>query len=173
VPLGGKWRTVDWAGREWYVASRLLQGCSTRLCRLRTNALAPETKYWMYWSHAGDMCPISLVACSSIDVWLEHTSGYVGRETETGPVGHSAGLRGGIGSTFSREQWICSTLLNQSERLPCMGTARRKRTHGICGLAWEAYVSCWLGFPCRVYIDSNRRDSRIWVAVCSWLSSHS
>jgi hypothetical protein len=22
-------------------------------------------------------------------------------------------------------------------------------------------VACWLGFPCRVYIDSNRRDSRI------------
>jgi hypothetical protein len=37
---------------------------------------------------------------------------------------------------------------------------------------WEAYVgrmwtgvgsvrSCWSGFPCRVYIDSNGRDSRI------------
>jgi hypothetical protein len=28
-----------------------------------------------------------------------------------------------------------------------MGTARRKRTPGIRGLAWEAYMSCWLGFP--------------------------
>jgi hypothetical protein len=33
------------------------------------------------------------------------------------------------------------------ERLPRMGTARRKRTPGIRGLVWEAYVSCWLGFP--------------------------
>jgi hypothetical protein len=28
-----------------------------------------------------------------------------------------------------------------------MGTARRKRTPGIRGLVWEAYVSCWSGFP--------------------------
>jgi hypothetical protein len=28
-------------------------------------------------------------------------------------------------------------------------------------------------FPCRVYIDSNRRDSRIWVTACSWQSSRS
>jgi hypothetical protein len=27
-----------------------------------------------------------------------------GRETEVGPVGHSAGLRGRVESTFSREQ---------------------------------------------------------------------
>jgi hypothetical protein len=28
-----------------------------------------------------------------------------------------------------------------------MGTIRRKRTPGVRGFAWEAYVSCWLGFP--------------------------
>jgi hypothetical protein len=28
-------------------------------------------------------------------------------------------------------------------------------------------------FPCRVYINSNRRDSRIWVTACLWQSSHS
>jgi hypothetical protein len=28
-----------------------------------------------------------------------------------------------------------------------MGTARRKRTPGVRGLVWEAYVSCWSGFP--------------------------
>jgi hypothetical protein len=39
---------------------------------------------------------------------------------------------------------ICHT---PRERLPRTGTARRKRTLGIRGLAWEAYVSCWLGFP--------------------------
>jgi hypothetical protein len=47
------------------------------------------------------------------------------------------------------------------ERLSRTGTARRKRMLGVHGLAWEVYVSCWSGFPCRVYIDSNRRDSRI------------
>jgi hypothetical protein len=52
------------------------------------------------------MHPVSLVACSSTDVWFKCTSLMVvfGRETEAGPVGHSAGLRGGVGSTFSQEQ---------------------------------------------------------------------
>jgi hypothetical protein len=51
-----------------------------------------------------------------------------GRETEAGPTGHSAGLRGGVENTFSREQWICPILLGQRERLPRMGIAREKRT---------------------------------------------
>jgi hypothetical protein len=42
---------------------------------------------------------------------------------------------------------ICPNLLVPHERLPHMGTARRKHTLGVRGLAWEAYVSCWLGFP--------------------------
>jgi hypothetical protein len=48
---------------EWYVESRRRQGCSPRLCRLRTDGLTPVSKYWTYRSHAGDMSPVSLVAC--------------------------------------------------------------------------------------------------------------
>jgi hypothetical protein len=46
------------------------------------------------------------VACSSTDIWLKRTASIVvfGRETEAGPMGHSAGLRGGVRSTFSQEQ---------------------------------------------------------------------
>jgi hypothetical protein len=50
-----------------------------------------------------------------------------------------------VESPSSREQWAWSTLLMTRERLPRMGTARRKRTLGVRGLAWEAYVACWLG----------------------------
>jgi hypothetical protein len=64
------------------------------------------------------------------------------RETEVGPADHSAGLRGGGGSIFSQEQCIHPTLLDQRERLPRTGTARRKHIRGIRGLAWEAYVPC-------------------------------
>jgi hypothetical protein len=39
---------------------------------------------------------------------------------------------------WSREQWICPTLLGQRERLPRTGTAHSKRTRD---------VSCWSGFP--------------------------
>jgi hypothetical protein len=28
-----------------------------------------------------------------------------------------------------------------------METTHRKRTLGVRGLEWEAYVSCWSGFP--------------------------
>jgi hypothetical protein len=52
-----------------------------------------------------------------------------------------------IGSPDSQEQWDCSTLLMTHERLPHMGTARRKCTPGIRGLAWELYMACWSSFP--------------------------
>jgi hypothetical protein len=58
----------DWLERSvsGYVASRNLQGCSPRLCRLRTVQLALATKYWMYRSHAGDMGPVSWCNCVTI-----------------------------------------------------------------------------------------------------------
>jgi hypothetical protein len=62
------------------------------------------------------------------------------------PVDHSAELRGGVGSTFSREQCIRPTLLTTRERLPRMKTARRKRTPSVRGLVWKAYMLCWSGF---------------------------
>jgi hypothetical protein len=60
------------------------------------------------------------------------------------------------------------TLLGQRERLPRTETACRKRTSGIRGLARIAYVLCVLDFLCRVYIDSNHRESRICVTACLW-----
>jgi hypothetical protein len=38
---------------------------------------------------------------------------------------------------------------------------------------WRGKRTCRVGrvFPYRVYIDSNRRDSRIWVPACLWQSS--
>jgi hypothetical protein len=37
-----------------------------------------------------------------------------------------------------------------------------------CGMR----VVCWSGFPYKVYIDLNRRDSQIWVTACLWPSAH-
>jgi hypothetical protein len=37
--------------------------------------------------------------------------------------------------------------LGANERLSRTGTAHRKRTSGVRGLEWEAYVACWSGFP--------------------------
>jgi hypothetical protein len=52
-----------------------------------------------------------------------------------------------VGSPSSPKQWACSTLSMTHERLPCTGTVHRKRTLGVRGLACEAYVVCWSGFP--------------------------
>jgi hypothetical protein len=52
-----------------------------------------------------------------------------------------------VGSPSSQEQWAYSTLSMTHERLPRTGTARRKHTPGMRGLAWESYVACWSGFP--------------------------
>jgi hypothetical protein len=57
-------------GRECDVESQHLQGCSPHLCRLRTNELAPVSKYWTYWSHAGVIGPLSWCSWLAINAWL-------------------------------------------------------------------------------------------------------
>jgi hypothetical protein len=41
----------------------------------------------------------------------------------------------------------CFDFVGASERLSCTRTVCRKRTPGVRGLVWEAYVACWSGFP--------------------------
>jgi hypothetical protein len=41
----------------------------------------------------------------------------------------------------------CFDFVRASERLSRTGTARRKCMPGVRGLEWEAYVTCWSGFP--------------------------
>jgi hypothetical protein len=41
----------------------------------------------------------------------------------------------------------CFDFVGASERLSRTGTTRRKRMPDMCGLEWEAYVTCWSGFP--------------------------
>jgi hypothetical protein len=76
-------------------------------------------------------------------------------------VGHSAVLRGGVGSTFARQQCIRPTLLMTHERLLYMDHVRYVWSRTICGLSVENVWRVGRGFPCIVYIDSNRRDSHI------------
>jgi hypothetical protein len=71
-----------------------------------------------------------------------------GRETGYGPTDRPADMLWiGMGAFFSQGQWICSTLLMIYERLPHTGTAYRKCTSGVRGLAQKAYMSCVSGFP--------------------------
>jgi hypothetical protein len=69
--------------------------------------------------------------------------GWLGRETGYETVDRSADVVWIVsGAIFLGSSDIRPNLSATRERLPCMGTARRKRTLDIRGLAWEAYISC-------------------------------
>jgi hypothetical protein len=40
----------------------------------------------------------------------------------------------------------CFNFVGASEMLSHMGTSCKKLTPGVCGLKWEAYVTCWSDF---------------------------
>jgi hypothetical protein len=71
----------------------------------------------------------------------------LGEKLGGGPTDHSVEMGIVSGALFLMSSRVRPTLLVPCERLPCTGTALRKRTPGVRGLAWEAYVSCWSGFP--------------------------
>jgi hypothetical protein len=71
----------------------------------------------------------------------------LGEKLGSGPVDHSVRLGVMSGALFLESSRVRPTLLMAYKRLPRRGTARRKRTSDIRGLAWEVYMSCWLGFP--------------------------
>jgi hypothetical protein len=64
----------------------------------------------------------------------------------------------------------CFDFVGASERLSRTGTARRKCTSGVHGLEWEAYMTCWSGFPLQgVYRFESPRlsdmSNRLFVVV--------
>jgi hypothetical protein len=50
-------------------------------------------------------------------------------------------------STLLPGAGACFDFVGASERLSRTGTAHKKRTPGVRGLEWEAYVACYSGFP--------------------------
>jgi hypothetical protein len=71
----------------------------------------------------------------------------LGEKLGGGPADHSAGLEVMSGALFLRSSRVRLTPLVACERLPRTGNARKKHMMGVHGLAWEAYMSCWSGFP--------------------------
>jgi hypothetical protein len=82
---------------------------------------------------------------SLIEAWLKFTASLVG-------LGENLGINPRIGQPtccglcrepfFLGSSGIRPNLSMTYERLPHIGTTRRKRTPDVRGLAWEAYVSC-------------------------------
>jgi hypothetical protein len=157
------WTTWDRAGP--------LGDCSPRLCRLRTDSLALANKYWTYQSRAGDVGPVSLVAwCQQKLVFSPLLLGCSRREAGYEPADRSVGVL-----------WVGSgALLLESSGSALLMTTWNVAIHWPheIRMVWDhtltergMRVAYWLGFPCRVYINSNRCDSRIWVTAYLWPST--
>jgi hypothetical protein len=95
------------------------------------------------------MGPVNLVVGHRQELGLRPCFiGWFGREAGYGPVDRSSDVLWVVsGALFLRSSEICLNLSAPHKRLPRTGTARRKLTPGVRGMAWEAYVSCWSGFP--------------------------
>jgi hypothetical protein len=162
------------SGESVMAILRFLYG-SPRLCRLRTDGLVPVSKYWTYRSHAGDYGPSKPSSLPSTDAWLKPTTSLVGlgEKLRWVPWTTQPGWEVESGALFLGSSSIRPTLLATHERLPCTGTATESVQRAY--MDWHGKHICHVGrvFPCRVYIDSNCRDSRIWVIACSWLPSSS
>jgi hypothetical protein len=139
----------EWKDEESNVAiPRFLYG-SPCLCQLRTEGLIPGSKYWTYQSHAGVYGSSKSSSLLSTDAWLKPTSSLagLGKKLRWVPRTTQPGWEVESGALFLRSSTIRPTLLMTYKRLPRMETAHRKRTSGVHRLAWEAYMSCWSGFP--------------------------
>jgi hypothetical protein len=115
----------SWLGRSGsgYVASQHLQGCSPRLCRLRTVQLAPMNKYWTYRWHAGDIGPVSWCSCVTIG---------------PKPLSLTPGLSHGRRNEVTQDDDWASLSLVAKTSSRCRGMFR------LCGSQWKVvtYRDC-------------------------------
>jgi hypothetical protein len=104
----------------------------------------------------------SLVAsCRQMFGFFHCFIGWLGRETGYGPTDRSAGIVWIVSGALFLKSSDYPTLLVTRKGLLCVDRVRYVWSWTICGLSVESVWCVGLVFPCRVYIDSNRRDSRI------------
>jgi hypothetical protein len=146
--------------REWYVAIRHLQGCSPRLCRLWTVQLAPVSKYWTYWSHAGDMGPVNLVVGHRQELGLHPLLYWLTQERSwvwtRGSVSRCAVDY--VENPFSREQWDLSKSVVVPRKVAMYGDRPQE---AYAGHTWTS-----MGSVCvMLVVFSPAGCTSIWIAV--------
>jgi hypothetical protein len=114
------------------------------------------------------MGPVNLVACHWQLCGFLHC--FYGCEWDRNwmETHRSVSRRAGdvVRSFFSREQWLCPTLLVTHERLLYADYVRYVWSRVICGPSVESMWHVGQVFPCRVYINLNCRHSQIRVTTC-------
>jgi hypothetical protein len=153
-PLGGKRRTVGLEGQRVWYGKPPPPRMYLCLCWLRTEGLTLANKYWTCWSHAGDMGPASLLVCRQHMLGLSLLLPWLCLETNWG------GSHGPLSRAkrWSQEHFFLGAVVSIQR---CWWLAKCCYTRTERGMS----VACWSSFPCIVYIDSNHRDSRIWVPL--------
>jgi hypothetical protein len=118
--------------RKWYVESRHLEGCSPRLCRLRTDGLAPVSKYWIYRSHAGDIGLVNIVVGRQQELGLRPLLHWLARERSWVWTRGSVSRRvvDCVGSIFSQELWDLSKSVGVSWKVAMYGDRLQKAYTG-------------------------------------------
>jgi hypothetical protein len=162
----------NWLGRSgsgmWQADTSKVIGPA--LCQLRTDELATASKYWMYRSHAGDMSPVSLIVGHRQKLGLCPLLHWLVRERSWVWTRGSVSRRAVdcVGSPFFGSSGICPNLSPSREGLLHVDHVRYVWSWTIHGLSVRSVWCVSQVFPYRVYIDSNHRDSRIWVTACLW-----
>jgi hypothetical protein len=172
-PLGESGGPLVGKGGESDVESRHLQGCSPRLCQLRTDGLAPVIKYWTYWSHVGYMGPNkpssfvttwpNRIPYSTVGAWEEEWG-----SSDRWPDQSISGAK-----TSSEDVGTRFNLVGTYKMLQCMGTACRETyewhtwtargsIHGVLirfSLAGctSIRITMTLGYEYRLLVESIRR----------------
>jgi hypothetical protein len=151
------------------VAIRVIWASWAHVWRLRSLFLRTGYDMIACWWYT----PSSPSSLLSIDAWLcPHCFiGWLGREIGYGPMDRSAGVLWiASGAPFlesSGPAQLCWWLMKgcHIRGLPIGSVCRAY-------MDWRGKRTCHVGrvFPCRVYIDSNHRDSQIWVTGCLWQS---
>jgi hypothetical protein len=120
------------------------------MCRLRTDGLAPMSKYWTYRSHSGVMGPISLVACyqQKLGFSPHFFIGCSEREAGYEPADRSAGaLWVWSGVLLLRSSGFVQICWRLRERLLCVDHMRYVWSGTIRGLSFMVMLtgkSCWV-----------------------------
>jgi hypothetical protein len=109
--------------------------------------------------------PTNPNSLSSIETWLASLA-VRGEKLDGDPqIGQPACWRCSRESLFLRSCEIHPNLLSTREKLLYADYVRYIWSGSICGSSVESVCHIGQVFPCRVYIDSNHRDSQIRVPL--------
>jgi hypothetical protein len=129
--------------------SRHLQGCSPRVCRLRTDGLTPVRKYWLHRSHVGVYGHNNHSSWLPTGAWIcpHYFIGISGEKLGTDPRIGQPACCGLCREPFSREQWLCSTLLMTTWKVAICGPHEIRMVLDHMQTERGKCVACWSGFP--------------------------